>query len=288
MAEVRGVVGRDAADVEPRPPGRRRPGARNGSACRTAASGSPWPGTAGTKGAGHDFTGQDYGADGHSAGHGIAGQPGLRHRVPARAQQRLGARAAGRAPRRGSAASRARRRARRRGRRAGSRARARSVSGSGSPAQPQSTVRSFGSTPRLTPWSQPRTIVAVAQQVAALAVGVVEHGVEHRHRAQRRLAGCARRRPVRPPGDSPSSTTTQPSGTACAGVTSTSGSGSPSTGPTHSCTDPGPSGPLRSTVGRHDVEAAGRAHEVGGPLAGDEGAVGVVPQRPLAAPPACG
>ena len=68
---------------------------------------------------------------------------------------------------------------------------------SGSPRQPQSTVRSLGSTAKQMPWSQPWTAVLGHQQVPALAVGVVDQGIEHRHRAAGGRPGsgsCAGRR----------------------------------------------------------------------------------------------
>ena len=58
------------------------------------------------------------------------------------------------------------------------------------PAQPHSRVRSLWSVWKLTPWSTPNTRPAAAQDVAALAVGVVDQDVEHRQQPQRR----ARRR----------------------------------------------------------------------------------------------
>ena len=157
VAEVGRVVGRDAADVQPGDLARRRAGARSGSACRTERSGSPWPGTAGTKGAGHDFTGSLYGAPVTGPATGSRASPaaaagGSACAAAPSARDAQGTHLGRREERRA-----ARRRAGRRGRRAGSRRGPGRPPAAARPAQPQSTVRSFGATPRLTPWSQPRT-----------------------------------------------------------------------------------------------------------------------------------
>ena len=100
------------------------------------------------------------------------------------AEQGVESRAGGVDLRRGSGASRAGPRSRLRARSATAPSAPRSTSSKGSPAQPQSTVRSFGSDAKQMPWSQPRIgAVGRRQQMPALSVGVVQHEVEQRDRA---------------------------------------------------------------------------------------------------------
>ena len=212
VAEVGGVVGGDAADVEPRD----RPGVdrAHGTALRVEQlQRVTVAGHGGDEGSGPRLHRARLRADDYSAGHGMAGQPGCgtgcrRERSSASVRDRRARTSAA-----GQQGFELVGEPVAQGARAGSRARARSASGTGSPAQPHSTVRSFGSTPQADPVVAPAHDVAVAQQVAALAVGVVEHGVEHGHGAQRGLAAvrhddrpAARQTRPRAPRPSPSGT----------------------------------------------------------------------------------
>ena len=108
-------------------------------------------------------------------------------------------------------------------------------------------------------------------QVRPLAVGVVDHRVERRHAADvvavlvDHAHGPAAARPRRrstasqPVGDRAAARRGRPADSWVDGVDGS---------PTHRCTDPGPSGPSRSTVCGHDVPAAGRADQVDAPPRG--------------------
>ena len=153
---------------------------------------------------------------------------------------------------------------------------------SSAPAQPQSRVRSLWSVWKLTPWSTPNTAAAAAQDVAALAVGVVDQHVEDRQPPQGRHVGVDHRdrpvvgvQPLHARGTSPRS------GTSDEGTRSTSCAGRLLVG-----VDPGlerarAERPVGEHGHRHAVEPADPGHLVRGHLPVAEGAVREVPQRPL-------
>ena len=92
------------------------------------------------------------------------------------------------------------RRAPRRGRRTRCESRPAHRRRSASPRHAHRTVRSLGSTEKQMPWSTPRDVaVGRRQQVAALAVGVVDQRVEEAHRAQPLVAAVTTARRRRPP-----------------------------------------------------------------------------------------
>ena len=116
------------------------------------------------------------------------------------------------------------------------------------------------------------------QHVAALAVGVVDHGVEDHHPAERGgvlvdegdvvvtvVDTVEDVQPPRPLGQRPH----DGDGLLVVG------------GLLPDLHHPGAVGPVTEERQRHDVPAEGLGHQVGGPLAVGEGAVGEVPQRPL-------
>ena len=116
------------------------------------------------------------------------------------------------------------------------------------------------------------------QHVAALAVGVVDHGVEDHHPPERAgvlvdegdvvvavVDAVEDVQPPRPLGQRPH----DGHGLLVVG------------GLLPDLHHPGAVGPVTQERQRHDVPAEGLGHQVGGPLAVGEGAVGEVPQRPL-------
>ena len=210
------------------------------------------------------------------------------HGVVSPAQQAADPAGAARRPRRRSGAGRGRRRGRPPSAAASRSRRARSASGMGSPAQPQRTVRSFGSTPRLTPWSQPRTAPPSRSRWLPLRSELLSAASST---ATVRSAGspqCATTTSS-PRVDSPSRTTNQPSGTS-SGADDVDQRvlrvvGERTDPPLHR---PGPERALAQDRRRDDAESPRLADEVGRALAGRRACRRGSPRAGARRPPACG